>query len=73
MAHYLAMVENRMKKLDEWVIRQMLREENGKTDALAWITAILPIKEAMILPVYLKAGLSVIPKPVCNTNQTDSG
>ena len=35
MAHYLAMVENRMKKLDECVIRQMLREENGKTDALA--------------------------------------
>ncbi|RVW52731.1 hypothetical protein CK203_091182 [Vitis vinifera] len=27
----------------------------------------------MILPVYLKAGPSIIPKPVCNTNQTDLG
>ena len=38
MAHYLAMVESRLEKLDEWVIRQVPREKNEKVDALDRIT-----------------------------------
>ncbi|KAL6348435.1 hypothetical protein AAG906_005744 [Vitis piasezkii] len=48
------MVESHLKKLDKWVIRQVPREENGKADALAEIVSILPIKKAVMLPVYLK-------------------
>ena len=38
MAHYLAMVESRLEKMDEWAIRRVPREENEKVDALARIT-----------------------------------
>ena len=38
MAHYLAMVESCLEKLDEWVIRQVPREENEKVDTQARIT-----------------------------------
>ncbi|RVW23118.1 hypothetical protein CK203_107484 [Vitis vinifera] len=46
MACYLAMVESRLEKLDEWVIRRVPCEENGKADALVRIVATLPMKEA---------------------------
>ena len=51
MAHYLAMVEDRLKKLDEWVIRRVSRKENLKADVLAGIAITLPIREVVILPV----------------------
>ena len=72
MACYLAMVESRLEKLDEWVIRRVPCEENGKADALVRIVATLPMKEAVMLPVYLKVTPSITLEPVCNTGQTDS-
>ena len=72
MACYLAMVESCLEKLDEWVIRWVPREENGKEYTLAEIVATLPMKEAVMLPVYLKATPSIIPELVCNTSQTNS-
>ena len=59
MAHYLSMVEYRLKKLDEWVIRLVPQKENVKADALAEIASTLPIKEVVMLPVYLKTTLSI--------------
>ena len=53
MTHYLTMVKDRLKKLDKWNIRWVPRKENMKVDALAGITDILPIKEVVILLVYL--------------------
>ena len=73
MARYLAMVESCLKKLDEWVIRGVPHEENGKADTLAGIATTLPIKEAVMLPVYLKAAPSITLEPMCNTSQTNSG
>ena len=73
MARYLAVVESHLKKLDYWVIRRVPREENEKADALAGITVTLPIKEAVMLPVYLKVAPSITPEPVCNTSHTDAG
>ena len=72
MARYLAMVEERLKNLDKWVVRRVPRKENVKTNALVEIATILPIKEAMMLLVYLKATLSITPEPVCNTNEVNS-
>ena len=67
------MVESHLEKLDGWVIQRVPREENGKADALVGISAILPIKEAVMLPVYLKIAPPITPKPMCNTSQTNLG
>ena len=72
MARYLAIVESCLEKLDEWVIRRVPREKNRKADTLAKISVTLPIKEAVMLPIYLKVTPSITPKPVCNTGQTNS-
>ena len=44
-----------------------------KADALARIDVTLPIKEAVMLPVYLKATPSITPELVCRTNEANSG
>lgn len=44
MTRYLTMVEDHLKELDKWVIRQAPQNENIKADALAGITVTLPIK-----------------------------
>ena len=71
MARYLAMVENRLKKLDEWVIRRVPRKENLKADVLARIAITLPIREVVILPVYLQATPLITPEPVWSANKVD--
>ena len=68
MARYLAMVESHLEKLDEWVIRWVLREKNEKADILAGIAATLPIKEVVMLPIYLKAAPSITPEPIYNNS-----
>ena len=72
MARYLAMVEERLKKLDEWIIRQVPWEENEKADALAGIVATLPIHGMIMLPIYLKVASLITLGLVCNTSQTNS-
>ena len=44
-----------------------------KADALAGIDVTLPIKEAVMLPIYLKATPSITPELVCRTNEVNSG
>ncbi|KAL6316103.1 hypothetical protein AAG906_015933 [Vitis piasezkii] len=58
MTRYLAMVEDHLKNLDEWI-----------ADALAGIVATLLIKEAMMLSIYLQA----TPELVCRTNEANLG
>ncbi|RVW68198.1 hypothetical protein CK203_059729 [Vitis vinifera] len=69
MARYLAMVEDHLKNLDEWIVRLVPRKENMKADALAGIVATLLIKEAMMLSIYLQA----TPELVCSTNEANLG
>ena len=52
MTHYIALVQDNLAKLGEWVVKNT-RIENLKVDVLAGIVATLPIKEAMLLPIYL--------------------
>ena len=47
------MVEDHLKKLDEWIVRWVPRKENLKADTLVGITDTLLIKEGVMLPVYL--------------------
>ena len=51
MAHYLALVKDYLKKLDEWVVKRVPRKENLKADTLAGITAILHIRKVVMLLV----------------------
>ena len=61
------MMESRLEKLDEWVIRRVPCEENGKADALVRIVATLPMKEAVMLPIYLKVAPSITHLSQCAT------
>ena len=73
MARYLTMVEDRLKNLDEWIVRLVPRKENMKADALARIVATLLIKEAMMLSIYLQATPLITPELVCSTNEANLG
>ena len=73
MARYFTMVEDHLKKLDEWIIKWVPQKENGKANTLVRIITTLLIKDAVMLPIYLKVAHSITPKPVCNTSQADSG
>ena len=51
MAHCLALVEDHLKKLDEWVVKRVPRKENLKADTLAEIAVILHIRKTVMLLV----------------------
>ena len=71
MACYLAMVEDRLKKLDEWVVRWVPRKENLKADVLTGIAITLPIRDVVMLSVYLQATPSITLEPVWSVNEVD--
>lgn len=71
MARYLALVEDRLKKLGEWMVRRIPWTKNLKADALAEITTTLPIREVVMLPIYLQAIPSIMPEPVCSATEAD--
>lgn len=71
MARYLTMVEDRLKRLDEWIIRRIPQMENLKANALAGIAATLPIREVVMLPVYLQATSSITPRLACSDTEVD--
>ena len=73
MAHYLAMVEDRLKKLNKWIVKRVTWKENVKANALAGIAATLPIKEVVMIPVYLQVTTSITPEPVYNSNEVNPG
>ncbi|XP_010645583.1 uncharacterized protein LOC104877894 [Vitis vinifera] len=75
MARYLAKVRNTLQQFTEWTIEKIKRTKNGRIDALAGITASLPIKEAILLPIHVQTNPSVAKISTCNTieaNQADS-
>nr|CAN65579.1 hypothetical protein VITISV_009331 [Vitis vinifera] len=55
MARYLTMVEDRLKMLNKWTVKWIPRMDNLKVDALVEIVVTLPIRYAIMLPVYLQA------------------
>ncbi|XP_034709724.1 uncharacterized protein LOC117932556 [Vitis riparia] len=74
MARYLTKVRDTLQQFTEWTIEKIKRTENGRADALASITASLPIKEAILLPIHVQTNPSVTETSTCNTieaNQAD--
>ena len=61
MTRYLAIVEKCLKKLDEWIIKWVPREENGKVNALAGVATTLLINGMVMLPIYLQATPFITP------------
>ena len=55
MARYLTMVEDHLKMLNKWTVKRIPRMENLKADALVEIIVTLPIRETIILLIYLQA------------------
>ena len=55
MARYLTMVEDHLKMLNKWTVKRIPQMENLKADALVEIIVILPIREAVMLLIYLQA------------------
>nr|CAN74048.1 hypothetical protein VITISV_017189 [Vitis vinifera] len=74
MARYLAKVRNTLQQFTEWTIKKIKRTDNGRADALAGIAASLPIKEVILLPIYVQTNPSIAEISTCNTieaNQAD--
>ena len=53
MAKYLLKVQESLSRLGEWVIEKIPRGDNVQVDALAGIVASFPVKESIMLPVYV--------------------
>ena len=67
MTRYLTKVRDTLQRFPEWTIEKIRRTENGCADALAGIAASLPIKEAILLPIYVQVNPSVAETSTCNT------
>lgn len=73
MTRYLTLVQTSLAKLSEWIVERVPQTKNSKANALAGIVAILPIKEAMLLPIYLQTMPSIATTSICNTIESDIG
>lgn len=66
MAKYLQKVQELLNQLEEWVIEKIPRLENMQVDALAGIAASFPVKESMMLPIYVQVAPAITEVHVCN-------
>ncbi|RVW28623.1 hypothetical protein CK203_100867 [Vitis vinifera] len=71
MVRYLTLVEDRLKRLDEWTVRHIPQIKNLKVDTLTRIAATLSIREVIMLPIYLQSTPSITPKLVCSATKVD--
>ena len=53
MTSYLTKVRDTLQRLGEWTIEKIPRADRICVDALVGIAASLPIKEAILLPIYV--------------------
>ena len=67
MTRYLIKVRDTLQCLGEWTIEKIPRANNVHADALARIVASLPIKEAILLPIYVQTSPSITEASTCNT------
>ena len=72
MARYLELVQDNLAKLGEWVVERVPQIENSKADALAEMVAILPIKEAVLLSIYLRATSLIVTASVYSIVETNT-
>ena len=73
MARYLSKVQTSLDKLNKLAIKRIPRLENTQADASVGIIAILLVKEAVLLPVYLQVASSIAVVSICNANGASVG
>lgn len=66
MTKYLLKVQESLSRLEEWAIEKIPRIENMQANALAGIAASFPIKESMLLPIYIQTAPTIVESHVCN-------
>lgn len=71
MTKYLLKVQESLDWLDEWAVEKIPRIANLQADALAGIAASLPVKESMLLPIYVQATPTIAESHICNTVKED--
>ena len=73
MTRYLTKVRDILQRFGEWTIEKIPRTDNVRVDALAGITASLPIKEAILLPIHMQTDPSITEASTCNTIEESQG
>ena len=63
---YLTKVRDTLQPLSEWTIEKVPRTDNVRAKALVGIATSLPIKEAILLPIYVQTSPSISEAPACN-------
>ena len=59
MVKYVALVKQRLAGFSTWKLEHVPRDSNEKADALATVTAFLPITETIFLPTYYQPDSSI--------------
>ena len=68
MAKYVSRVKQRLNNFPVWKLEHVPKDSNEKADALASVTASLPITETIFLPIYYQLGSSIASPQI---NQVD--
>ena len=63
---YLTKVRDTLQPLSEWTIEKVPQTDNVRANALVGIATSLPIKEAILLPIYVQTSPSISEAPACN-------
>ena len=58
-ARYMGLVKQRLVNFSAWKLEHIPRDSNEKVDASAAVTASIPIKETVFLPIYYQSTLSI--------------
>ena len=53
MTQYLTKVRDTLQRLGKWTIEKVPRADNIRADTLTGIVASFPIKEVILLPIYV--------------------
>ena len=59
MVKYVCLVKLRLGSFTAWKLEHIPRDSNAKVDALPVVSASLPIKETMFLPIYFRSTSSI--------------
>ena len=60
MEKYASLVKQKLRTLSAWKLEHVPKDSNERANALAIVTASLPIKETIYLPIYYQPGSSIL-------------
>ena len=60
MTKYASLAKKKLKTLTAWKLEHIPRDRNERVDALAAVSASLPVKETIYLPIYYKPDSSIL-------------